>query len=87
MEYITREELLIKQLESPGRKLKRSIGMQVVCVVSTNYNKLIAKSLDNLTVGMGEIIEYIREQKQNEENRRNRNKKKKRGKVVRTSKK
>lgn len=88
MEY-TKEDLVKRQLESPSRKLRRCMGVQDICAVPVNYTQLIARSLDNLTAGMGEIIDYIREQKEkeNEENRRNRNKKKKRGKVIRTSKK
>ena len=84
---ISKEDLMKNQLESSGQKLKRAMGSRCICVVPMNYTKLIIKSLDNLTIGVGEIIEYIRKQEENEENRNNRNKKKKRGKVLRTSKK
>ena len=81
----SKKEIIEMQLEPPGKKLMRVLyGRKQP---DGDFEKLVLRSLDNLTVGMGEIIDYIRKKKKDEEDRNNRDKKKKRSKVLRTSKK
>ena len=79
---MTKEEIIERQKESSSKRLKRAMGDRSVTCIPFNYTKELFKHIENLHIGITEVVEYVRKKEKDEENRNNRDKKKKRGKLV-----